>query len=60
MNLGWVSVCRIMPKSFFDNPVKKNFTVAGVLNINIWFSIPVPKIKFDPQPQGKSALVLIF
>ena len=27
---------------------------------NDFFSIPVPKIKFDPPPQGKSALVLIF
>ena len=32
---------------------------AGVLRINIWFSIPVPKIKFDPPPQGKSALVFM-
>ena len=35
-------------------------TVAGVFMISIWFSIPVPKIKFDPPPQGKNALVLIF
>ena len=49
-----------MPKSFFDNPVKKNLTAAGVLRINIWLFIPVPKIKFDPPPQGKNALVLIF
>ena len=48
-----------MPKSFFDNPVKKNLTAAGVLRINIWLSIPVPKIKFDPPQQGKSALVSI-
>ena len=34
--------------------------MAGVLTINIWLSIPVPKIKFDPTPQGKSALVSIF
>ena len=47
-----------MPKSFFDNPVKK--TEAGVLKINIWPFIPVPKIKFDPPPHGKNALVLIF
>ena len=33
---------------------------AGVLRINIWFSVPVPKIKFDPPLQGKSALVFIF
>ena len=31
--------------------------MAGVLRINIWFSLPVPKIKFDPPTQGKSALV---
>ena len=47
MNLG-VGQCRIMPKSFFDNHVKKNLTVAGVLRINIWLFIPVLKIKFDP------------
>ena len=34
--------------------------MAGVLRINIWLSILVPKIKFDPPPQGKSALVFIF
>ena len=28
-------------------------TAAGVLKIYIWFSIPVPKIRFDPPPQGK-------
>ena len=59
MNLG-VGQCRMMPKSFFDNPVKKNLTAAGVLRINIWLFIPVPKIKFDPPPHGKNALVLIF
>ena len=47
------------PKSFFDNFVKK-FDMAGVLRKNIWFSIPVPKIKFDPPPQGKNALMFIF
>ena len=35
-------------------------TAAGVLRINIWLFIPVPKIKFDPPPHGKNALVLIF
>ena len=39
---------------------KKNLTAAGVLRINIWPFIPVPKIKFDPPPHGKNALVLIF
>ena len=34
--------------------------MAGVLRINIWLFIPVPKIKFDPPPHGKNALVLIF
>ena len=38
----------------------KNLIVAGVLRINIWFSLPVPKIKFDPSQQRKSALVFIF
>ena len=38
----------------FEN-LMKNLRVAGVLRINIWFSVPVPKIKFDPPPQGKSA-----
>ena len=28
--------------------------MAGVLRKNIWFSVPVPKIKFDPPPQEKS------
>ena len=32
---------------------KSKLIVAGVLRINIWFYIPVPKIKFDPPPQGK-------
>ena len=38
----------------------KNLIVAGVLRINIWFSLSVPKIKFDPSQQRKSALVFIF
>ena len=45
--------------SFFDN-FMKNLTVAGVLRKNIWFSLPIPKIKFDPPSQGKNALVFIF
>ena len=48
-----------MPKSFFDNPVK-NLTAAGVLRINIWLFIPVPKIKFDPPPHGKMLWCLYF
>ena len=47
-------------QSYFLTILLKNFTAAGVLRINIWFSIPVPKIKFDPPPQGKNTLVLIF
>ena len=46
MDLG-VGECRIMPK-------------CHVNRINIWFSGPVPKIKFDPPPQEKNALLLIF
>ena len=46
--------------SFFDNFVKENLTAAGVLRKSIWFSLPIPKIKFDPPPQGKNALVFIF
>ena len=38
--------------SFFDN-LLKNLTVAQVLRKNIWFSVPVPKIKFDPPIQRK-------
>ena len=45
--------------SLFDNLVKK-LTLAGVVRKNIWFSLPVPKIKFDPPPQGNNALVFIF
>ena len=48
------------PLLFFDNLVKKNLTVAGVLRKNIWFSLPVPKIKFDPPPQEKNALMFKF
>ena len=47
-------------QSQFLTILQKNFTVTGVLRINIWFSIPAPKIKFDPPPQGENALVLIF
>ena len=38
--------------SFFDN-LLKNLTVAPVFRKNIWISIPIPEIKFDPPPQGK-------
>ena len=33
---------------------------AGVLRKIIWFSVAVPKVKFDPPPQEKNALVFIF
>ena len=46
--------------SFFDNLLKKLDKTAQVLRKNIWFSVPIPKIKFDPPPQGKIALVFIF
>ena len=43
----------VMPKyHLFDNLVK-NLTVVGVLRKNIWFSVLIPKIKFDPSPEGK-------
>ena len=56
---GWVMTYFYTKVSFSDNLVK-NLIVAGVLRKNIWFSVPVPKIKFDPPPQGKNALVFIF
>ena len=40
--------------TIFENSMK-NLIAAGVLRINIWFSVPVPKIKFDPTPQQKNA-----
>ena len=39
---------------------ERNFTVAGVFRIDIWFSLLIPKIKLDPPTQGKNALVFIF
>ena len=57
---GWVMGFFFYTKvSFFENLMKK-LIVAGVLRINMWFSVPIPKIKFEPPPQGKNALVLIF
>ena len=38
----------------------EKMTAARVLRKNIWFSLPIPKIEFDPPPQGKNALVFIF
>ena len=45
--------------SFFNN-LLKNLIVAQVLRKKFWCSVPIPKIKFDPPPQGKNALVFIF
>ena len=43
----------------FENLMKK-LIAAGVLRMNMWFSVPIPKIKFEPLPQEQNALVLIF
>ena len=40
--------------TIFENLMKK-LIAAGVLRINTWFSIHVPKIKFDPTPQQQNA-----
>ena len=45
--------------SIFEN-LLKNLTAAQVLRKSIWFSVSVPKIKIDPPPEGKNALVFIF
>ena len=45
--------------SIFENFVKK-IDIGWPLRKNIWFLLPVPKIKFDPPSQGKNALVFIF
>ena len=45
--------------TIFENLMKK-LIAAGVIKNNIWFCVPVPKIKFEPPLQGKNALVLIF
>ena len=57
---GWVMIVFYTKMSFFDNFVKKNLTVAGGFKKDIWFSLLIPKIKLDPLPQGKNALVFIF
>ena len=49
----WVMILFHTKMSFFDNFVKKNLTAAGVIRKYIWFSLPIPKIKLDPPPQGK-------
>ena len=55
---GWVIFFNTK-MSFFEN-LMKSLIAAGFLRINIWFSLPVPKIKFDPFQQRKNALVFIF
>ena len=55
----WVMGFFYTKVSFFENLMKK-LIVAGVLRINMWFSVPVPKIKFEPPPQGQNAFVVIF
>ena len=57
---GWVMILFYNKMSFLDNFVKKILTAAGVSRKDIWFSLLIPKIKLDPPPQGKNALVLIF
>ena len=57
---GWIMILFFVPKCHFLTIWWKNLTAAGVLRQYIWFSIPVPKIKFDPSPQGKNALVFKF
>ena len=49
---GWVMIFFNTKMSFFEN-LMKSLIVAGVLRINIWFSLPVPKTKFDPSQQRK-------
>ena len=48
---GWIMIFFYTKVSFFQNLMKK--IDCG------WSSVPVPKIKFDPPRQGKSALVLM-
>ena len=43
---GWVMIF-FMPKCHFLTIWCKNLIAAGVLRKNTWFSVPVPKIKFD-------------
>ena len=51
----WGTICGLykfiwVSNDFFKVKVSFHFKV---LRKNIWFSLPVPKIKFDPPPQGK-------
>ena len=56
----WVGNDFFTPKCQFLRIWCKNLIVAGVLRKNIWFSVSIPEIKFEPPPQGKNALVFIF
>ena len=56
---AWIMIFFHTKVTIFEN-LMKNLIAAGVLRINIWFSIPVPKIKFDPPPQQKNAKKYIF
>ena len=49
----WVMIFFFTPKDNFSDNLGKNLTVAGVLRINIWFSLPIPKIKFGFPNKGK-------
>ena len=40
--------------TIFEN-LMKNLIAARVPRINIWFSIPASKIKFDPIPKQRNA-----
>ena len=46
----WVMIFFFVPKCHFLTIWWKNLTAIGGLRKYIWFSIPVPKIKFDPPP----------
>ena len=52
---GWLGLwwwcCWVYHWSYFTFGEK--MTMAGVLRKYIWFSLPIPKIKFDSSPQGK-------
>ena len=59
MNLGVGQWMQNYAKVMFGQSCKKNFTAAGVLRINIWLFIPVPKMMFDHPLHVKHALVII-
>ena len=49
----WVMILLFTPKCHFLRIWWKSLMAAGILRINIWFSVPVLKIKFDPPHKGK-------